>query len=331
MLIKGKKITVTGGAGFIGSHLVDELVRNGATVVVLDNFATGKRENIAAHVRTGHVRIIEGDVRNRMDVDAALAGCDVVFHLATHCIRLSLSKPEENHSVNTTGTLIMLESARSAGVSRFIYCSSSEVFGNSGNTPLHEDSPKEPTTIYGASKLAGENYTLAYARSYGLKAIIARPFNTYGPRSHFAGPYGEVIPRFVIRIKAGKEPLIFGDGKQTRDFTFVTDTAAALIAAAQCDALLGSSINLARGQAVSILDIAKMLSKLGNSEKKPIHIESRPGDIHWLAANTTKAHKLLGDFAPTSIEEGLSKYWEWVGGIGMDFMAASRALAERNW
>ncbi len=337
LTLKGKRVAVTGGAGFIGSHLVDLLLSLGKEVVVFDNFATGSRKNLESHQSNKRLTIVDGDVRDVPSLERAFAKVDVVFHLATHCVRLSLVDPVTNHEVNATGTLNCLMAAKKCGVGRFIYCSSSEVYGNAALTLgsegglLNEESPKFPSTVYGSSKLVGEHYTLAFQQTHGLPAIVARPFNAYGPRSHLNGAYGEVIPRFSVWLKAHIAPVIFGDGNQTRDFTYVCDTAAGLIACADQDELLGGSVNLARGEEVSVRHLTDTLCRLTRTRAKPRFEADRPGDIRRLAADTSKARALFPGLFPTTLEQGLTKYLEWLDGQKIDYVTAAKALIDQNW
>jgi UDP-glucose 4-epimerase len=228
------QILVTGGAGFIGSHLVDALVAAGEEVAVLDDFSTGEAANLEDAGVKGRLRLVQGSILDERVVGEAIEGCDRVFHLAVQCVRRSLGNPRESHDVNATGTLNVLEGARRAGVRRFIYCSSSEVYGNASSGLLNEEMTScAPTTVYGGAKLAGEAYTEAYFHTYRMPTVVVRPFNAYGPRAHTRGDLAEVIPRFVIRALNGHAPVIFGDGSNGRDFTYVSDVARGL--ALRCD------------------------------------------------------------------------------------------------
>jgi len=303
---------VTGGAGFIGSHLVDCLVAEGFAVTVLDNFATGTMDNLRHACQKGDVRVIDGSILDRSAVTEAIVECGVVYHLAVECVRRSLGKPIENHEVNATGSLYVLEAARRANVSRFVYCSSSEVYGNTSDGPLNERATLcEPMTVYGAGKLAGEYYTKAYHRTYGLPAVVVRPFNSYGPREHDSGDLAEVIPRFVIRVINGLPPVIFGSGENSRDFTYVTETARGLMLAARCNALIGREVNLAYGRNVSVLELARAIASLSGRPLEPIHLPPRPGDVAHLHADTRLANDVLGFQAEINLETGLSKYLAW--------------------
>jgi UDP-glucose 4-epimerase len=279
-----RRCLVTGGAGFIGSHLVDRLVAEGWAVTVLDDFSTGARANLADAQSRGEVRIVEGSIFDPQAIEAAMAGSEVVFHLAVRCVRRSLGEPLHNHEVNATGTLNVLEVARRRQVGRFIYCSSSEVYGNCGPGPLVETATVcEPATVYGAAKLAGEHYAKAYWQTYGLPTIVVRPFNTYGPRAHTSGDLAEVIPRFVIRVLNGLPPVIFGTGENGRDFTYVTETVRGIALAASCDALVGRAVNIAYGEMGTVRQVAEAIARLcGRSGLAPNFIEPRPGDLRAL-------------------------------------------------
>ncbi|MBV8133197.1 MAG: NAD-dependent epimerase/dehydratase family protein [Alphaproteobacteria bacterium] len=308
-----RRCLVTGGAGFIGSHLVDHLVAENWPVTVLDDLSTGKLGNLSEAQSRGNVRIVQGSVLDRRAIEAAAEECDVVFHLAVQCVRRSLSKPLANHDVNATGTLNVLEVARRRGVRRFIYCSSSEVYGNSGDGRLDEATTVcEPATVYGAAKLAGEHYAKAYWQTYGLPTIVVRPFNTYGPREHTTGELAEVIPRFVIRVLNGLPPVIFGTGENRRDFTYVTETARGITLAANCDALIGRVVNIAYGKMISVRQVADAIARLcGRADIAPMFIEPRPGDVRTLWADTRLAHDTLSFVAEIDLDQGLRRYIDW--------------------
>jgi UDP-glucose 4-epimerase len=307
------RVLVTGGAGFIGSHVVDRLIAEDRAVTVLDNFATGHRDNLRDAQKCGDVIIVDASILDRPAIEAAIAGCDTVYHLAVECVRRSLGKPIENHEVNATGTLNVLEASRRAGVSRFVYCSSSEVYGNASAGLLNERTTLcEPTTVYGAAKLAGEYYTKAYYRTYGLPAVIVRPFNSYGPREHDRGDLAEVIPRFVIRMLNGSPPMIFGTGENSRDFTYVTETAQGILLAGRSDALLGREVNIAYGQNVSVLQVAEAIARLlQRPDLVPVHLDVRPGDVVHLHADVGLAREALGFRAKIDLTTGLTEYLQW--------------------
>ncbi len=308
-----RRCLVTGGAGFIGSHLVDHLVAGDWAVTVLDDFSTGTRVNLGEAQSRGDLRIVQGSILDLRAIEAAMAGSDVVFHLAVQCVRRSLAEPLHNHEVNATGTLNVLEVARRRRVARFIYCSSSEVYGNCGCEPLVETTAVcEPATVYGAAKLAGEHYAKAYWQTYRLPTIVVRPFNAYGPREHTSGDLAEVIPRFVIRVLNGLPPVIFGTGENGRDFTYVTETARGIAFAAGCDTLVGRAVNIAYGEMVTVRQVAEAIARVcGRPGLAPRFIEPRPGDVRALRADTRLARETLGFAAEVNLEEGLRRYIDW--------------------
>jgi UDP-glucose 4-epimerase len=327
------RVLITGGAGFIGSHLVDFLVAAGCHVTVLDNFRNGKREHLAGAARSGRLHVIEGDVTDGPTcLKAVGAGPDAVFHLACLGVRHSLHDPMENHHVNATGTLQILTAARNAGVGRFIYVSSSEVYGAALTFPLTEQTATWPTTVYGASKLAGEHYAAAFHGWHGLPVIRVRPFNNYGPRAHFQGDSGEVIPRFILRALAGKPPVIFGDGSQTRDFLYVRDCAEALVGIAECDALVGDLVNLGYGEELRVIELAQLvLAAVGRADLSPIFAAERPGDVPRLWVDPEKLRKATS-FAPrTSPAAGLSTTVEYYRAMYAADPGCLGQMQTRNW
>ena len=326
-----RRVLVTGGAGFIGSHLVDALAARGDRVLVVDDLSVGTRANLAAAAVAG----VDLEVCSVLDGDRLTQLCrgvDLVFHLATQCVRVSLFDPERVHRVNTEGTLRMLMAARAARVERVVYVSSSEIYGSAQRAPMAEDHPCAPTTIYGASKLAGEHYALAFYQVHGLPAVVVRPFNTYGPRSHFEGAYGELIPKFVVRALAGERPIVFGDGEQTRDFTYVDDTVRGLLLASESTTLVGRAVNIARGEEVSVNRIARLvLDACGRPDLTPEHGAARPADVRRHYADISLARRELG-FEPTvRIEEGIRRYVTWFCANDPDPTAAIVRERAYNW
>jgi UDP-glucose 4-epimerase len=303
MRLEGKRVLVTGGAGFIGSHLVDALAD--CRVRVLDDFSTGKADNVPD--RPG-LEVVRGDVREAQVVARALDGVQVVFHLACRGVRHSLGNPVENHEVNAHGTLVVLGAARRAGVERFVHVSSSEVYGTARQVPMDEDHPCLPETVYGAAKLAGEAYARAYHRTYGLPAVVVRPFNNFGPRSHHEGDSGEVIPRFVLWALNGQPCRVFGDGHQTRDFIYVEDTAHWLRQAAECDAAVGQTVNLGSGQETSVRELAALAAEeTTGTPRTPLFLPPRIGDVRRHLAGVERARELFGFYVRVPVREGVRR------------------------
>ena len=327
------RVLVTGGAGFIGSHLVDFLVGRGVHVVVLDNFINGKHENLAGAHKTCRLRVIEGDIND----SAACAGAmeehlDAVFHLACLGVRHSLHDPAENHLVNATGTLQLLMAARKADVGRFVYMSTSEVYGAALAFPLTEQAATWPTTVYGASKLAGEHYAAAFHRCHGLPVVRVRPFNNYGPRAHFEGDSGEVIPRFILRALAGEPPVIFGDGSHTRDFLYVKDCAEALVVIAECDPLVGDIVNLGYGEEVRVDELARLVTEaVGRRDLKPLFSGERPGDVARLWVDPSKLRGATSFRPRTRPAEGLAATVEYYRALYEADPGCLSQMQTRNW
>jgi UDP-glucose 4-epimerase len=323
---------VTGGAGFIGSHLADQLIAEGHSVTVLDDFSTGCRENLSTADENPLLRVIDGSILDQSAVERAIEGCDIVYHLAVQCVRRSLENPIGNHDVNSTGTLMVLEAARRHKVQRFIYCSSSEVYGNCGVEWLSEETTLcVPATVYGAAKLAGEHYARAYWETYRLPSVVVRPFNAYGPRAHETGDLAEVIPRFLIRVLNGLPPVIFGSGANGRDFTYVTDTARGIAIAGRSESLVGRTVNIACGRMITIAEVAQMIAdRCERPELRPITIEPRPGDVLRLQADTRVAQEVIGFQPLLDFDEGLRRYITWFRARHND-VSALREDDVRNW
>lgn len=297
---------VTGGAGFIGSALVRALVSRGRRVIVIDDLSTGRRENLS-DLPQSQVDVVVGDISDPRLITPAMAQVDTVYHLACVGLRRSLHAPAEAHRVNASGTLALLMAAQEVDVRRVVHISSSEVYGTALRAPMDEMHPLNPTTPYGASKLAGEAYARAFHLSYGLPVTIVRPFNAYGEQAHHEGDCGEVIPRFALRTLAGRPLVIFGDGCQTRDFTHVRDTVQGIIAAAGPVSAIGETFNLGSNTETSIGDLAQMITSLaGGREAEITYDTSRPGDVRRLVADITKARSVLGYAPKISLAEGLT-------------------------
>ena len=323
-------VIVTGGAGFIGSELVRQLGDAGHNVVAVDNLTNGRRENLDG--LPANVRLAEIDVRDTDAMAPLLRGVDIVYHLACLGVRHSIHSPRENHDVNATATLDLLAAARNAGVSRFVYVSSSEVYGTAKWVPIAEEHPTFPMTVYGAAKLAGECYTRAYHRTYGYDTVVVRPFNAYGPRCHHEGDSGEVIPKFLLRCLADREMVIFGDGTQTRDFTYVSDTARAIMLAGFAAGTIGETLNIGSGHETTVNDLVHAIAATaGRPDARAIHDDQRPGDVLRLCADMTKARAIL-QFAPaTSLTDGLAALRDWYASQGLSPEALLEQEVVHNW
>jgi UDP-glucose 4-epimerase len=325
-------VLITGGAGFIGSELTSQSVARGDRVTVVDNLVNGKRENLSGLLGDQCVLAVE-DIRRTEEIESLFEDVDVVFHLACLGVRHSIHSPRENHDVNATATLDLLALARRRGVRRFVYVSSSEIYGTARWSPMTEDYPPSPMTVYGAAKLAGECYARAYHRTYGFPTVIIRPFNAYGPRSHHEGDSGEVIPKFVLRSLAGKEVVIFGDGTQTRDFTEVGDTARAILRAGEAPGIEGETINVGSGQEISMNELAELVGEVvGNGQARPpLYTAPRPGDVLRLCADVAKARRLL-DFEPhIALREGLARLCAWYREQPQSAAELLREEVMQNW
>ena len=321
---------VTGGAGFIGSELVRQLAARGDRVIVIDNLVNGHAEHLAGLGPA--VTLVEEDIRHIDRLAAMLREASVVYHLACLGVRHSVHSPIENHDVNATGALHLLRACRAAGVARFVHVSSSEVYGTARTVPMTEEHPTYPSTVYGASKLAGECYARAYFETYGYPTVVVRPFNTYGPRAHHEGDSGEVIPKFLLRALAGRPLIVFGDGTQTRDFTYVSDTAAGILAAGDAPAAVGATINLGSGGEIAINDLARLVAAAaGRPEAAVEHDEPRPGDVLRLRADTTRASQILGYRARVSMAAGLAALLQWYRAAGVDPEQLLQQEVVRNW
>lgn len=326
------KVVVTGGAGFIGSELVAQLTAlPDVHIVVVDNLVNGQRRNLDG-VLGPKCELFDVDIRDRASLVPILDGADVIYHLACLGVRHSLHSPIENHDINAAATLQLLDLARAGGVPRFVYVSSSEVYGNSGPMPLAEEASKHPSTIYGASKLAGECYAAAFWSAYRYPVVIVRPFNAYGPRCHHEGDSGEVIPKFMLRGMACEPLILFGDGSQARDFMYVSDTARGILMAGQAEAAIGQSINLGSGSSISMSDLARKIAQtVDNPRARIMHDRPRPGDVQHLQADARKAKQLLGFEPRVSLDEGLARLRDWYLSLEETPAELLQSEKSRNW
>ncbi len=312
-----KRSLVTGGAGFIGSHLVEALLRRGEDVRVLDNFSTGRRDNLAQAERWaaeggGAFELLEGDIRDAETCRRAVEGCAYVFHQAAiPSVQRSVADPRTTHEVNVTGTLNLLLAARDAGVECFVFASSSSVYGESDRLPKEETMPAEPVSPYGLQKLAAETYCRLFYRLYGLPTVSLRYFNVFGPRQDPESEYAAVIPCFIRAIRDGARPTVYGDGEQTRDFTYIANAVEANLRAREAGSeALGETFNVACGERTSLNSLLRELEALAGRSVKPAYTDPRPGDIRHSLAAIDRARRVLGFEPAVSWKEGLRRAWE---------------------
>jgi nucleoside-diphosphate-sugar epimerase len=313
-----RRYLVTGGAGFIGSHLVESLLGSGETVVVLDDFSTGKRENLDEALRAARpgappAAVIEGDIRDAATVRRAIAGVTHVLHQAAlGSVPRSVADPIESHDVNATGSLNLLVAARDEGVARFVYASSSSVYGDSEALPKVESMTPAPLSPYAVNKLAAEHYCGVFHRIYGLEAISLRYFNIFGPRQDPNSQYAAVVPRFITAALEGKAPTIYGDGLQSRDFTYIDNAVQANLRA--CDApaaAAGRAYNIACGSRATLLEVIDALRKVTGRDLRPRHEEPRQGDVRHSMAGIDLARRHLGYEPSIGLDEGLRRAVGW--------------------
>ncbi len=295
---------VTGGAGFIGSHLAEALANRGDKVLVLDNFSTGRRENLAAIA--DQIEIIEGDVRDETALRQAVTGVDFVFHQAAiAAVPRSMKDPQETHDINATGTLNLLIAARDANVKRLVFASTCAIYGDNPTLPKKEVMRPEPKSPYAVSKLAGEGYCQVFNEAFGLETVVLRYFNVFGPRQDPKSPYSGVISIFVDAMARGEPPTIFGDGQQTRDFVYVSDVVRANLLAAEASYAPGQVFNIGRGKLLNLLELVRTLNKIMGTSLLPRHAPSRLGDILHSCSDPSLAQHIFGWLAEVSIETGL--------------------------
>ena len=301
------RYVVTGGAGFIGSHLVEHLVHAGHDVTVLDDLSTGKRENLAPWKTS--IRFIEGSITDPAACAKAIAGAHAVLHQAAlPSVPRSVSDPLGSHAVNATGTLNVLVAARDANVQRVVYAASSSAYGDTPELPKHEGMVPRPRSPYAAAKLAGEDYCRAFHASYGLPTVSLRYFNVFGPRQDPSSAYAAVVPKFIAAALSNAAPVIYGDGEQTRDFTYVANVVRANLAACDArDAALGEAFNIGCGDRLSINALWGRVRAIAGGTAAPRHEPPRAGDVRDSLASVSRAHELLGWTPTIGLDEGLRR------------------------
>jgi nucleoside-diphosphate-sugar epimerase len=301
---------VTGGAGFIGSHIVEELVRRGERVRVLDNFFTGRRENIAPFL--DQVDLLEGDLRDLSTVRQAVDGMTYVLHqAAVPSVKRSVDDPYTSNDANVNGTLNLLIAARDAGVRRVVYASSSSVYGDSPTLPKREDMPSQPKSPYAVSKLCAEYYCRVFSEVYGLETVSLRYFNVFGPRQDPTSQYAAVIPIFITDLLRGEPVDVHGDGLQSRDFTYVGNNVEANLLAAVTPGVAGCAFNIACGKQYTLLELLDVLSSIMGVNVEKVHTDPRPGDVRHSLADISQAETQLGYRVGADFEEGLRQTVAW--------------------
>ncbi len=310
-----KRILVSGGAGFIGSHLVEALLERGHKVRVLDNFSTGKRNNLRG-VRND-IEILAGDCADLKTAAKAMKGIEVVYHeAAVPSVALSVAEPFASHHANATATMAMLVAARDAGVERFMYAGSSSVYGDRKEKYKVETLPARPLSPYGAAKFAGETYVRIFAELYGMQTLTMRYFNVFGPRQDPSSPYSGVISRFSKALLKRETPVIYGDGKQSRDFTFIANVVHANLLALDAPGLKGQTVNVATSKAHTLNELLAALGRFAGRKVEARHEAPRVGDIRHSLADTTAARKLLKYRPQVDFESGLARTFEWYSTAG---------------
>jgi nucleoside-diphosphate-sugar epimerase len=303
---------VTGGAGFIGSHIAEALLRSGESVRILDNLATGRQSNVnVLRGLPGHLEIIEGDLRDAETVRTAVEGTEVVFHQgALASVPRSIADPVRSLETNINGTQNVLLAARDLGVQRVVYASSSSVYGNTPTLPKHEDMPTSPMSPYAVQKLTAELLCGVFTRIYGLETVSLRYFNVFGPRQDPASEYAAVIPRFLTALLTKRRPIVFGDGEQTRDFTYIENVVQANLLAAAAPDAAGAAMNIGCGEQISLNHVLELAGELLGTKVEADYREARPGDVRDSLADISKARRLLGYTPSVHFKEGLERTLE---------------------
>jgi UDP-glucose 4-epimerase len=297
---------VTGGGGFIGSHIATALVERGESVRILDNFSTGHKGNLG-HL-TSRVELVDGNLTDRKAIEQAISGVEFIFHQAALAsVPRSVAAPLDTHDACVTGTLNLLDAARQGGVRRVVYAASSSAYGEQDAPVKHEQLMPAPISPYATAKLAGEFYCQAFTATYGLETVSLRYFNVFGPRQDPQGAYAAVIPKFIVEMLAGRPPTIFGDGKQSRDFVYVGDVVAANLLASESPRAVGRTINVASGRQWSLLDVVAIINRVLGTDLKPVLAPPRVGDVRDSLADISLAGELLNYQPQVDFEEGLRR------------------------
>jgi len=309
---KYHRILVAGGAGFIGSHIVETLLETGAEVTVLDNLSTGRMSNLKGCIRNKRFHFVRGDVRNARHVKAAVKNADAVFNdAAVVSVRLSIDDPMLTNEVNVSGALNLLRASTDSQVRRLVQASSASVYGDAKKLPIAEDAVPNPLSPYAVSELAAERYAQAFHKTYGLETVCLRYFNVYGPRQSY-NPYTGAITLFINQLLNNEPVTIFGDGKQTRDFVYVEDVASANVLALTRREAVGEVFNIATGAGTSVNTLVKTLGKLVDSARtKPLHTKPKPGEIKHSVASIEKARRILGYKPIFTMDSGLEQLVRW--------------------
>ncbi|MCK5055843.1 MAG: SDR family oxidoreductase [Candidatus Aminicenantes bacterium] len=307
MIDKQKSYLVTGGAGFIGSNIVSELLQRGQRIRVLDNFSTGKRENLFPFRGNPDFELIEGDLRSFHTVRTAVKGIDYILHQgALPSVPRSVEDPLTTNDVNILGTLNVLEAAKEFGIKRVVYASSSSIYGDSEILPKVETMPVDPLSPYALSKYTAERYCQIFSTLYGLETVCLRYFNVFGPNQDPTSQYSAVIPKFIRLICSGNRPTIYGDGAQSRDFTHVSNVVAANLLACTAEDVSGRVFNIACGEGYTLIQLVEMINRIAGTKVEPVFAEARPGDVKRSAADIRKAKQKLGFRVLTRFEQGLA-------------------------
>jgi UDP-glucose 4-epimerase len=304
------KILVTGGGGFIGSHLVDRLLADGHDVRVLDNFATGRRENLI-HVLE-HIEVVEGDLQSYERVHTAVVGCEIVLHQgALPSVPRSVQDPLTSNATNVTGTLNVLLAARDAGVKRVVYASSSSIYGANPELPKHEGLLPQPISPYAVAKLAGEGFCRSFHEVFGLETVALRYFNVFGPRQDPLSQYAAVVPNFISALLEGEQPVVFGDGEQSRDFTYVGNVVEGNVLAMNAEGVAGKPYNIAAGDRTTLNELLRHIGRLMGKQAGARYEAARLGDVKHSQADVSAAERDLGYSVNVSVEEGLRITIDW--------------------